>query len=102
MLFENDAVRIWEMRLAPGEAGPVHRHDLDYVLVQVLGDRVAAEPEPDTEGPYPDYLEADIFRGQVAFIERGGIETARNVGSSDFYEIIVELKDPPPAANEAA
>jgi hypothetical protein len=93
MLFENDLVRIWEMSLMPGEGSPLHRHDLDHVLVQVLGDRVAAEPEPDTQGPYTEYLEADIVRGQSAFIERGGIETARNVGDRPYYEIIVEFKD---------
>ena len=28
VLFENDRVRVWEMRLEPGESSPVHRHDL--------------------------------------------------------------------------
>ena len=40
VLFENDRVRVWEMRLAPGEDSPVHRHDLDYLLVQIDGERI--------------------------------------------------------------
>ena len=32
MLFENDRVRVWEVRLAPGEEGAVHRHQLDCSL----------------------------------------------------------------------
>ena len=41
MLFENDRVRVWEVRLAPGEEGAVHRHELDHLLIQVAGDRIA-------------------------------------------------------------
>ena len=48
LLHENERVRIWEMDLAPGARSATHRHDLDYVLVQIDGDRIAAEPEPDT------------------------------------------------------
>ena len=31
ILFEDDRVRIWDYRLAPGETGGYHRHDLDYL-----------------------------------------------------------------------
>jgi predicted metal-dependent enzyme (double-stranded beta helix superfamily) len=95
VLFENDRVRIWEMRLAPGEASPVHRHDLDYVLVLLNGDRIAAEPEADTAGPVTERLEADVVPGATVYLERGGIETAVNTGSEPYDEIIIELKDPP-------
>jgi hypothetical protein len=93
VIFENDRVRVWEMRLAPGEASAVHRHDHDYMLVQLEGDRIAAEPEPDTQGPYKEYLEADIVPGAFVFIPKGGIETARNVGTEPYRELIIELKD---------
>ncbi len=45
-IFENDRVRVWQVRLAPGEEGDVHRHELDHLLVQVAGDRIAVVPEP--------------------------------------------------------
>jgi hypothetical protein len=93
LLFENERVRIWEMRLAPGAESPVHRHDLDYVLVQIGGDRMAVVPEPDSGGDYREYLEADVFPGNAIFIARGGIETARNVGRRAYHEILIELKD---------
>jgi hypothetical protein len=93
LLFENERVRIWEMRLGAGEEGAVHRHDLDYVLVQIEGDRMAVVPEPDSGGSYLEYLEADVFPGNTIFIERGGIETARNVGKRAYREILIELKD---------
>ena len=34
VLMENDKVRIWEMRLDPGEDSAIHRHDLDYILLR--------------------------------------------------------------------
>ena len=93
VVFENDRVRIWEMRLAPGERSAIHRHDLDYMLVLLEGDRIAAEPEPDTEGSFNEYLEADVVPGAVVYIERGGVETAVNVGNEPYREVIIELKD---------
>jgi beta-alanine degradation protein BauB len=93
VVYENDRVRVWEMRLAPGESSAVHRHDLDYMLVLLEGDKIAAEPEPDTQGAFTEYLEADVVPGSVVYINRGGIETAKNVGKEPYREIIIELKD---------
>lgn len=93
LLFENDRVRVWEMRLEPGQDGPVHKHDNDHVLIQISGDRMAILPEPDTESVYKEYMEADVFPGNYFFVEKGGVEAARNVGKEAFHEIVVELKD---------
>ena len=93
VVFENDRVRVWEMRLAPGEDSAVHRHELDYLLVQIDGDTIAGIPEPDTGGHYKDYIEGKVEPGTAVFIERGGIETARNVGDKPYHEILIELKD---------
>ena len=92
LLHENERVRIWEMDLGPGARSATHRHDLDYVLVQIEGDRIAAEPEPDTRGTYRDYIEADVVPGRVRYIRRGGIETAVNVGTRRYRQILIELK----------
>jgi len=93
VVFENERVRVWQVRLAPGEQGAVHRHDLDHILVQVAGDRIAVVPEPDSEGPYRHYLEADVVPGAVVHVARGGVESARNVGERPYLEVVVELKD---------
>jgi hypothetical protein len=93
VLFENERVRIWELRMQPGQQGPVHRHELDHILVQIDGDRMAVVPEPDTEGPYREYLEADVVPGQSFYVTRGGVEIARNVGRRTYHELIIELKD---------
>jgi len=93
LVFENDQVRVWQVRLEPGEKSAVHRHELDHLLIQVAGDRIAVEPEADSLGPYRDYLEADVIPGAVVHVARGGIETAHNVGSQRYLEVVVELKD---------
>ena len=93
VLFENDRVRIWELRLGPGEKSDVHQHELDHILVFVSGDRIAVEPEPDTGGPYKQFLEAEVVPGSAVYVPRGGIETAVNTGAEPYVEIIIELKD---------
>lgn len=92
LLFENDRVRVWELDLAPGERSATHRHDADYVLVQIEGDRIAAMPESDTRGSFTEYIEGDVAPGKARYIARGGIETAINVGRRRYREILVELK----------
>jgi hypothetical protein len=93
LLYENHKVRIWELRLAPGERSALHRHTLDHLLIQLEGDRIAVEPEPDTQGEFKDYLAADVVPGAAIFVNRGGVETAVNVGREPYRELIVELKE---------
>ncbi len=93
-LFENDRVRVWEMLLDPGDASDVHEHTLDYVLIQLEGDKIAGIFEADTKGSYGEgTVEGDVAPGNVIYIERGGIETAKNTGQQRYREILVELKD---------
>ncbi len=92
VVLENDRVRVWELDLEPGAKSDVHRHDLDYLMVQIAGDRIAAVPEPDSGGKYTRYIEADVEPGIVSYIARGGIETAVNVGTRRYREILIELK----------
>jgi predicted metal-dependent enzyme (double-stranded beta helix superfamily) len=96
VIFEDDQVRVWRLKLAPGEESPIHRHELDHLLIQVSGDRIAVIPEPDTQGPFTEMLEADVVPGAVVHVRHGGVERARNVGSLPYLEVIVELKEPLP------
>jgi len=93
ILFENDRVRVWRMKLAPGESSAVHRHDHDYLLVKIAGDRIAVVPEPDTVSEYNAYAEYPVQVGHVDYLPRGGVETAHNPGDEGYHEIIIELKD---------
>jgi beta-alanine degradation protein BauB len=92
VVFEDHRVRVWVLELAPGERSAVHQHDLDHLLIQVKGDRIAVEPEPDTLGPYRERFDASVIPGMVTLVPKGGVETAVNTGGAPYYEIIVELK----------
>jgi hypothetical protein len=90
VLFEDHRVRIWEMTLAPGEASDLHRHDLDYIIVLVAGDRIAAVPGPgSTRAP----REAEVTPGRAFLLSRGETEWAVNTGEREYREVLVELKD---------
>jgi len=99
VVYEDDSVRVWRLKLAPGEESAIHRHELDHLLIQVAGDRIAVIPEPDTEGPYTQELAADVVPGAVVHVGKGGLERASNVGDKDYLEIIVELKRQPEPGN---
>ena len=94
VVYEDDTVRVWRLSLAPGEESALHRHELDHLLIQVGGDRIAVVPEPDSQGPFRHEMAADVVPGAVVHVRRGGIERARNVGEKPYLEIIVELKQP--------
>jgi mannose-6-phosphate isomerase-like protein (cupin superfamily) len=91
-LFDNDRVRVWEMLLEPGERSAKHRHDLDYLLVFLEGDRIAVEVDAASAGPYRENLEFDVPVGRCVYVERGGVETAVNAGAVRYREILIELK----------
>jgi len=97
VVYEDDSVRVWRLMLAPGEESAIHRHELDHLLIQVAGDRIAVIPEPDTEGPYKQELAAEVVPGAVVHVDKGGVERAHNVGDKAYLEIIVELKRQPEA-----
>lgn len=95
VVYEDDRVRVWILKLDPGERSAVHRHEHDYLLVKIAGDRIAVIPEPDTVSEYTDYFEAPVWPGHVDCIPAGGVETAYNPGDERYHEVIVELKQPP-------
>ncbi len=90
ILFEDDDVRIWEMKLAPGEHSDLHHHEHDYYLVVDSGDLVAGVPPKDSP--------MDFFVGKIppkwntVRVPKGGTEWAFNVGEKTYHEILIELK----------
>ena len=87
-LFENERVKIWDFVLEPGEAIPMHTHRRDHVIVVVEGGRLEVE---DAEGRRRTYepRAGDWHYGAVV-----GEDThdARNVGSTRYRNLIIELK----------
>lgn len=95
VLAETDRVRVWEMRLAPGEVSPLHHHDNDYVIVLLEGDRIAAVPGP---GSSRAPREAEVTPGRTVCLSAGDTEWAVNTGRAPYREILIELLPARPAA----
>ncbi len=87
LLFENERVKVWEMRLEPGEASDLHRHTLDYLLYILEGTSIDADRPDGTSSRFP------VEPGRTFFVPRGGTERAVNRSGTRFHELLVELKD---------
>ena len=89
LLFENDRVRVWDLRLAPGERAGFHRHTHDYFFVVIGGGKLKS-----VRGDGSDWYETAMSDGEVHFrdIEGEDVHDAINVGDKAWRNIVVELK----------
>ena len=90
VLFEDENVRIWEMKLEPGQHSDLHHHDHDYYLVIMSGDLVAGVPPKDS--PMDPFVGKVPPQGNTVPVPKGGTEWAFNVGTRTYHEILIELK----------
>jgi len=91
VLFEDDHVRIWEMKLEPGEHSDLHHHKHPYYLVVFSGDLVAGVVPKGS--PIESFVGKIPPQGNTVPVPAGNTEWAVNVGSKTYYEILIELKD---------
>ena len=90
VLFEDENVRIWEMKLEPGEHSDLHHHAHEYYLVIDSGDLVAGIPP---KGSPMDFFVGKVpAAGNTVRVPKGGTEWALNVGKKTYHEILIELK----------
>jgi len=92
LLFENERVRVWDLRLAPGESTDVHRHGSDYFYVVIGDGNLQRIGDDGSEGPSRQMQDGEVhFR----HVDGQDIHAARNVGPAPWRNIVVELKDGP-------
>ena len=89
VLLENAQVRVLAVKLKPGEKVPMHSHpaSVSYVLTDgklhiTLADGKTVDKEP---------------KAGAATWSDAVTHAVENVGSSDFTQVQIELKAPPPA-----
>jgi mannose-6-phosphate isomerase-like protein (cupin superfamily) len=89
VLLENDQVKVWEIRLAPGERGPFHAHTRNYFWTVVDGS-VGLQRFADGTFMVRRY---DV--GETKFLEHTPdeplIHDLENVGETELRFITVEL-----------
>ena len=84
VLFENDRVRVMEVRIAVGETSGMHEHP--PCLVYALGDAKVRMSLRDGTS-----RDVDIKKGETTWSE-GGWHEVHNIGQTEDLGIIVELK----------
>ena len=89
--FENDRIRVWEVRLEPGERGPFHNHTRNYFWTVVEGSKGLQRFADGT------YAVRDYRVGDTRFLEHTPedslLHDLENVGDTALRFVTVELLD---------
>jgi beta-alanine degradation protein BauB len=86
LLLENDKVKIVEVRITPGDKLPMHTHGR-YVSYAMNPAKVRATmPDGST-------MIRELQKGTVAYSESGVTHSLENIGSTDVFNLDIELKD---------
>jgi hypothetical protein len=91
LMFENEAVRIWDFALAPGEFIERHIHRLDYFFIVTSGGLLRIG-DPDSQESHHDVQFED---NQVTFVKVEGSKVDprhTNVGTKPHRNFVIELK----------
>lgn len=85
VLMENDAVRVLEVRLKPGQKAPMHNHPNSHVVYVKTDSRLKLT--------FPDGKDnvIDLKAGQTLWLDAGPHE-AENVGQTEFDNLVIEVK----------
>ena len=89
LLLENERVRVWEIRLEPGERAPFHWHTTPYFFVCVEAGR--------SRSRFPNgfYIDDDSEVGDSVFLdltpEDPHVHDLENIGSTTLRFTTVEL-----------
>jgi quercetin dioxygenase-like cupin family protein len=86
ILFENEEVRVWSVKLGPGQRQPWHQHHLPYLIV------------PLTKGKnimvFDDGRERETHEnpGEVLWREAGIPHELTNISDWDYSNVLIEVK----------
>lgn len=86
LILENDAVRIWDVRLAAGGTLQKHRHDADRLYVSVRPAMTMTRSEDGHIEGFGHQI------GDVRWSPRGAVHTTTNVGTTDGRFVEIEWK----------
>jgi quercetin dioxygenase-like cupin family protein len=94
VVFENDRVRVIEVRIKPGEKIPVHSHpaNVTIALSDFKGKFVSDNGEPTVKQ----------FKLDTVLWSEPITHASENVGSTEIHAIAIELKEPPKKSKPAA
>ncbi len=88
VVFENDHVRVWEVRLEPGDHQPWHLHHNPYLVIAIEG---AVNRMDFFDGDESRIMDETV--GRVVYREAGKIHNLTNQGETRYVNRLIELKD---------
>ncbi len=94
VVFENHAVRVWEIVLEPGASVTWHHHENPYLVVALQG---ADNRIESVEGNVRQVSEKD---GGVVYREAGEVHRLINEGTTQYRSRLVEILLPGGAPHE--
>lgn len=84
VLFENDRVRLLEVRMKPGDSSSMHSHPA--YAIYPLSDAKAKFTSPDSDG-----VEVELKAGEALFHDAES-HAVENLGTTEAHVILFELK----------
>ena len=91
IIFENHKIRIWEVRLAPGERGPFHTHAISYFWTVIAGG-IGRQRSQDGSMITREYSAGDTNYSEHSEHDPW-FHDFENFGNSDMLFLTVELLD---------
>lgn len=91
VVFENHAIRVWEVRLAPGERGPFHTHATRYFWTVVEGG-IGRQRSQDGSMITREYSAGDTNYSEHSDSDPW-FHDFENFGETDMLFLTVELLD---------
>ena len=87
-LFENEYLRVYDVRIPPGETTDFHRHAYDTVTVRVSGGLIAIQPQG---GPWGKTERIEPGVAFSADSKNPVVHRVRNDGTTDYRVVLVQL-----------
>ncbi|QDM20764.1 cupin [Tardiphaga sp. vice154] len=89
ILFENDQVRVWSVKLEPGSRQHWHQHHLPYLIVPLTRGQNIMVFEDGRE------RETDEVPGGVLWREPGAPHELINISDWEYKNVLIEIKTRP-------
>ncbi len=86
--FQNQYVRVFEVRLAPHESTLLHQHDNDYVYISIGDGQISATVPGQAE------MHVKLAHREARFVRGGFAHVVRNDGDQEFHVTDVDLVQP--------
>ena len=87
-LFENQYIRVYDVRIPPGETTDFHRHAYDAVTVFVSGGLVAIQVQGEPWGMTEKIVPGVAFSADS---KKPFVHRVRNDGTAEYHVILVQL-----------